>query len=341
MPLKRYKKALAEKRSPDSRTKSTAMISLQSSEGLLQLFPQLPKGWKGKRLPGSTAFSYQGKLGTLVLQLLEQKEFSLQYVYLDALRPFSFFPRLQKGWQSLLSLKGKFPVTLHEEKHNLVDGQFIFFHGEETDELHVQVPAPSHVQLWSTCYAPPLYERWLSLFPKLKRQEPFSPLLLTPPMPARTGVIEAIRSQFYEEYAPNLQVPYLQLKTEEQFFGMAAQSHDPALGEKATPWERMKAHQAQEIIMKDIRIHHTNEELADMIEIDRGALNRAFRLEYGLGMKQYLTRERMEKSKEYLLEGKSIKKVAELVGYKHSATYSYEFRKYYYYSPVDFQNGHM
>lgn len=321
--------------------KLNSMISLESSEGPLKLAPQLPIGWKGKRLPGSAAFSYEGKLGILVLQFLRQEKFSLQYVQLDALRPFSFFPQLQKGWQSLLALKGHFPVVIQNEEHDLADGQFIFFHSRAANELRVQVPSVSHIQLWSTSYEPSLYERWLSLFPKLKPQDRFPPTLLTPPLPARTGVIEAIRDQFYEEYAPDLQVPYLQIKTEEQFFGLAAQSHDPALGEKATPWERQKAHQAREIIMKDIRIHYTNEELAVAVEIDRGALNRAFRLEYGLGMKQYLIRERMERSRELLLQGYPLKKVAEMVGYKHSATYSYEFRKYYHYSPVDFQNGRI
>lgn len=317
------------------------MISLESSEGPIRLLPQLPKGWKGKRLPGSAAFSYEGKLGTLVLQSLEQKEFSLLYFHVDAIRSFSFLPRLQKGWQSLLSLKGRFPIVVENEEHDLADGQFILFDGQKSDGLRIRVPAASHGQLWSVSYAPSLYDRWLSLFPKLNRAEPFPPLLLAPPLPARTGVIEAIRDQFYEEYAPNLQVPYLQIKTEEQFFGLAAQTHDPVLGEKATPWERQKAHQAREIIMKDIRVHYTNEELAVFVEIDRGALNRAFRLEYGLGMKQYLIRERMETSRELLLLGHPLKKVAEMVGYMHSATYSYEFRKYYHYSPVDFQNGRI
>jgi AraC-like DNA-binding protein len=160
-------------------------------------------------------------------------------------------------------------------------------------------------------------------------------------MPAQTSAIAAIRDQFYQTYAPHLQVPYLQMKTEEQFFSLMAQAHNPAAVGGPTPWERKVATEAHELIIRDIREHYTNEEIASIVHVDRGALNRAFRLVYGLGMKEYLIWVRMERSKELLLEGMPIKKVAQLVGYKHSSTFSYEFRKLYHYSPVDFQNGRI
>lgn len=317
------------------------MITFNSSEGPLQLQPKLPRNWEGKRLPGSEAFSYSGGLGTLVLQTVEQPEFSLSFYHLQSHRSFSLFSPLLKGWHSVVALRGRFPLYLFGEEHLLSDGQFLVFHGAGKDEIGITVPPAANLEIWAARYQPPFYKRWVSLFPGLGAGSSASRLshLLTPPIPARTDTIAAIREQFYQEYAPHLQLAALHLKAESQFFGLMAQAHDPAAAQKVTPWERKVANEAHDLIVQDIRVHYTNEEIADAIHVDRGALNRAFRLVYGLGMKEYLTWVRMERSKELLLQGEPIKKVAAMVGYKHSSSFSYEFRKLYHYSPVDFQNG--
>ena len=309
----------------------------------MHLQPKLPFHWKGHRLPGCEPFSYEGRLGTLVVQQVAYPEFSLFFLQLQADRSFSLFAPLQKGWQSVLALKGKFPLLLQDKEYFLSDGQFLFLRGANGGEMELQASAADSLQVWVARYQPPFYKRWLHLFPRLATSAAHTvfPGLLAQPLPAHTTTLTAVRDLFYEKYAPHLKPAFRHLKTGEQFFGLANTAHNPAQGRIGTLWEQAVANRAHDLIMQDIRVHHTNEEIAARLGVDRKALNKAFRQLYGLGMKEYLTWVRLERSRELLLQGWPLKKVAVMVGYKYAATFSYEFRKYYHYSPVDFQNGQI
>jgi AraC-like DNA-binding protein len=316
------------------------MNPLQTSEGLIEMVPHLPRNWSGKKLSGAESTSYHGKLGTIVLQQIQHDDYALQFLQLRVQNPLTLHHELEMGWQSILSLKGRMSYTMAEEEHELSEGQFLLFYGESGKRLSTQVPSDTDIQIWATRYHTGIFKNWVSLFPKLRLGDSIRKLFfLAPAVSARTGILDSIRDQFYEQYSSSLQPAFRQIKVQEQLFGLLSQAHNYMPGKKLTPWEKEAAFKTQQIIMRDLRVHHSNEDLAKEVGMDRGTLNKAFKAEYGLGMFEYLARARFEKSREMLLAGLPIKKIAADMGYKRSSTFAYEFRKYYGYSPVDLQDG--
>ncbi len=77
----------------------------------------------------------------------------------------------------------------------------------------------------------------------------------------------------------------------------------------------------------------TVSEIAVEIGLDRRYLSRIFSESKGVSIKQYITDIRMQAAKFFLLEGKSVSLVAELVGYNDQFNFSKMFKKHIGVSP--------
>jgi len=62
---------------------------------------------------------------------------------------------------------------------------------------------------------------------------------------------------------------------------------------------------------------------------ERSYLYRLFKARYGIGVKEYIIKVRMEKAKDLLLSGQSVLRVSELVGYTDEFSFSKAFKKFY------------
>ena len=69
--------------------------------------------------------------------------------------------------------------------------------------------------------------------------------------------------------------------------------------------------------------------LAESFGFDRSHLYRIFKKRYGIGIKEYITSVRLEKGKELLKEGFSVKESAHLVGYDDEFNFSKVFKARY------------
>ena len=69
--------------------------------------------------------------------------------------------------------------------------------------------------------------------------------------------------------------------------------------------------------------------LAESFGFDRSYLYRIFKKRYGIGIKEYIIKVRLEKGKELLKEGFSVKESAHLVGYDDEFNFSKVFKKEY------------
>jgi AraC-like DNA-binding protein len=309
--------------------------------GPLHFRNEFPRGWNGKRLPGSELLCYEGHLGTIVVQEIKTPQFVLRFFNLRLLSSLTLLSRLEQGWQSILSYKGQMDYSMHKQSFaSLKDGQFLLFHAEDEEELKLRFWGGEETQFLAMLYQPEVYHSWKHLFPGLEGKDR-SRLSLPSPIPCRTGLMDAVMALFYEKVEPYLIETYRGLKISESLFYMLLQTHHPLGGKVPTPWEDAAAAKAKELILKDLRVHLSNKEIAGALDIDRSTLSRAFRLAYGMGMHAFLIRARFELAKELLSQGLSLKQVAAKTGYKRSSTLSYEFRKYYGYSPIDFQKGRV
>ena len=308
--------------------------------GSLPFGKAFPPGWKGKKLPGAETYSYTGKFGSVVVQEVQTEAFVLRYLTVRLFEAITCFRQLDAGLYSIISLKGEFRLGVPgREDFILKEGQFQVFQAPR-QEVRGSFSGGTEHQLYTTLYRPVLYREWLPFFPKLKISRKLLSFL-SPPVSSRTGLADSIRDAFLEEMQPYLQEIYYKLKVKEQLLLLLAQSHHPYLEKRPTPWQKEAAQKARAIIAANIQVHYSNVDLAELVNMDRSVLSRAFRLEFGMGMHEYLVWCRFEKAKELLKEGLALKQVAREVGYSHTSTFSYEFRKFFGYSPVDFQKGRI
>jgi len=309
----------------------------------LTFLPALPAGWKGNLLPGATPYSYTGPAANILIQELKTTQYLLRYFVFRFFSNSIFKSKSENGLQSLLSLKGSSHQRINGlPSFRLDKGQFMLFNDCGSEVLFTFQEGKEY-QLWSTCYDPVFYKEWHPIFPELQRsgQQSKKPRLLIPyPFPARTTILDGIREQFYEIYQPKLQEAFNGLKIKDSLFTFLAQTTEEAETKPLTEAQRKSVQQIHELILKDLTVHYSNAELAEIIGVNKTDLKRFFKQEYGLGMFELLQRERFEKARILILEGTlNVKQIAPLVGYPHTTTFITEFRKYFGYTPLDLQSG--
>lgn len=90
-------------------------------------------------------------------------------------------------------------------------------------------------------------------------------------------------------------------------------------------------HRTIKTVLRYIDEHYNEEiglnELADMAGVNPAYLSMLFKDEVGMSYVKYLTKMRMEKAKELLLEGKKVVEVSELVGYSNYRYFCDIFKK--------------
>jgi AraC-like DNA-binding protein len=81
--------------------------------------------------------------------------------------------------------------------------------------------------------------------------------------------------------------------------------------------------------MHDLRV----EELAHTFGFERSYLFRIFKARYGMSVKDYITKTRMENAKKLLMAGYTVCETAGLVGYEDEFNFSKAFKRYFGISP--------
>lgn len=298
------------------------------------------KDWKGKRLPGGEALSYSGAVGTIVVQETQHEEFLFRYFAVALRFPVSLVAPLEKGFQSYLAIKGNLNCRLNGGGElSLSEGRFLLFQSK-AGEVEAQFEQGKECEFYSIVYYPSFYKEWRSLFPKIsigariRRFFMQGAVHTSPP-----GSIDAITELFRKKIEPYLQSTFTYMKIKESLLLMLQEDNDPNPGQTARPRQVELAKAARTIITTNFGVHYTNIQLAEMLNVERSVLTKAFRRVYRQGMHEFLIQFRFEKAREMLVAGESIRNVADAVGYKSSATFSAQFRSFYGYSPLDLQNG--
>ncbi len=92
---------------------------------------------------------------------------------------------------------------------------------------------------------------------------------------------------------------------------------------------------AKDIVLTNMLNPPSLDELARLVGVNKGKLNRCFRDVYGTSIFEYLRIHRLEKAKTLLLSGnRSVKEVSVEVGYTEPGNFSKEFKKYFGISPA-------
>lgn len=95
--------------------------------------------------------------------------------------------------------------------------------------------------------------------------------------------------------------------------------------------------EAASIYALHIHLPMTIGELAKKVQLSEAKFKKAFKEVYGMAPYSYLISVRMEKAKTLLLQGKSIKSISFLLGYKTESNFCKAFRKSFHTSPREWK----
>lgn len=267
----------------------------------------------------------------------------LRYFVFSFLEPVTLSVQEEgEGFQSLLSLKGELEHKVHGmERCRLGEGQFILL---DAGRQHTEAffPGGQECHVLNTYYSANGYQDLLPLFPSLGDDisgAASAPRLFLPnPRPVGMAVLDAVRELFYKSYWPDLQRKYWELKLKQALLAKLAETYTEPAMRYPTQVERELAWKAQGVIIRNIALHYSNEELAQMIGWSESSLKRAFRREFGMGPYEYLRRLRMEEAHRLLQEGQQVKTVAAAVGMRPSQLTT-EFKKHFGYKATTVKRG--
>lgn len=294
-------------------------------------------------LPKAKAFHAIGPWGTICFQEIETDKYLLRHFLFLFEKTITFtISQNWQGLQSLLNLKGNIEHKVSLLKAvRLREKEFILFDAAQLESQTI-VEGKQTCSLLQAYYSPSIYDELISFFPAFKKDlkkasnKPF--YFLYPPKVARYTVHDAINAIWLDRYIKELQSKHIELRLASTLFTLLAQTYSPSPRELITPLEREKATVAYEMILKDITKHQTLEEIATELFCSSSWLKKAFNKVYGIGMFHFLRKTRMERAREMLLRGESLKAVALEVGMK-PRNFPKEFKTFFGYTVTALKKG--
>jgi AraC-like DNA-binding protein len=252
----------------------------------------------------------------------------------------SLFAPLEKGLQSYQAVKGNIHCRLNGKDDLLLEeGKFLLF-DSKAGKVEAQFEEGKECEIYSIVYYPSFYKEWKNLFPRLKIADRLRRFLWPgTALSAPHGSIDAIRELFNKKIEADLQAIFTLMKVKESFLLMLQKDNSSEVQQDAKPRQVQLAKAALAIMLANIGERYTNVQLAEMLNVDRSVLTKAFRRVYGKGMHEYMIEYRFGKAKEMLLNEQSVEEVADAIGYKSASIFSAQFKKYYGYSVSDLLNG--
>jgi len=233
-------------------------------------------------------------------------------------------------------IEGSQPVTVKSKEYLLFGTA-----GEETSITAHPSPLSSLINVH---YLPSAYLQFVNLFQQFSQDlrkafaKPY--YFVLPPRIAKHSVHDTIQAIWLDKYIPALQQKHLELRLETKLFTLLAQTYADVSTDTASQLEQQKAAEAHDIILRDIRKHLTPEQIASQLHCSTSWLKKAFSKVYGIGMFHFLRKTRMERAKEMLLRGESLKAVAIEVGMK-PRNFPKEFKAYFGYTVTALKKGEV
>lgn len=298
---------------------------------------ELPIGFSGIRLPGSTLRSAQDKFGALSIQEYSTAGFSLLYTVAELHEPFSFLTKTEfSGWWLQILLNG------NNSDYTSSDLQWTLFKNQcsvlksVSPEITTVFSKPGVYTSITILFTASILEELLPFFPHLHEQylsvKPIQ-YLLSPPAWPGIEILDAVQSILICNYEKNLRQYFYDARIKDMLFYLMVQLDNKNNFEKQLSQKEVEAIiLAEQMITNDITAHFRIPELAKKIALNETTFKVAFKKVYGMGPYEYLLLQRMKKAVIWLQEGKSVKETAALTGYPAS-DFTAVFIKHYGFKP--------
>jgi len=302
--------------------------------GMVELIEGLLPSCNTPVLPLADAYNASGVWGELCLQEINSQGFSIRHFQVRPKTSFSFNADSEAGGiYALVNLKGSLDHKLGDaERVTVAEKEFVVFKSGGKDTL-IGFDTLKPCTFVSLHYYEAFYSRFSYLLERFKELlkdfvKPF--YFFDHSKIARHTVHDDIQAIWEEKYMPALIEKHIELRIELVFFSLVAATPPPVLL-PGSRYEREKAAAAKELILKNIKEHLTPKEIASELNCSPEFLIKAFKNVYQMGMFHFLRRTRMERAKEMLLSGSSLKEASITVGMNPS-NFPKEFKKFFGYT---------
>ena len=299
---------------------------LQSlSHGDLHWTDSFPPAFKAVRLPGSTIATSVGEFGSVCIQEFTTENFFIRFNVFDLLQRFVTRSIVKhRGLIAKLVIKGRTDLALSKKISAPVrQNQFILFKNDSTSQEETY-ESKIHITC-DTFLSNDLSKELLQLFPLSDR--PFAVKW------AGAETTQIVQSILRTKYENELRRHFFESKVKDLFFKYLFIVNSNESSDLVATDEELKAIcKAEELITLDITKHYPIPDLSKKVLLNEFRLKLLFKKTFGTGPYEYLVIKRMEKGRELLEKGLSIKEVAGQVGYRPS-DFTTAFRNYFGFPP--------
>lgn len=310
--------------------------------GKTSLLSGMPTDFSDYMIPAAVYFHAKGPWGILYLQEIKTSKYLLKHFLFSLKQSISFFNEGGNSkLQSLLTIDGQFDFEIKGQgKIELNEKEYLLF--ITAGQAAITTAHKGISSILNAHYAPGFYQELVPYFTGLKedlRKAVKKPLYFQrTAMIARNSVHDAIKAIWEEKYIPVLQAKHIELRLESSLFTMLAHSYEAEIPVYISPTEKKFAEEAEKIILQNLKLHLTPEEIALQLNCSASWLRKAFRKVHGIPMFQFLRRSRMLYAREQILNGVSLKAVSIELGMNPS-NFPKEFKTFFGYTVSSLKKG--
>jgi AraC-like DNA-binding protein len=307
-------------------------VLLLENFGKINLRTGIPPGYSGYVIPAALNFQAEGSWGILFLQEIKTTKYLLRHFLFSLKQSISFFNEDDNSkLQSLLTINGRFDFEIADQgKVGLKKKEYLLFSTAGKTSLTTAYKGQSSLLI--ALYTYDFYRELTPYFVGLK--EDLRKAIKKPHYfnlagkIAKTSVHYAIKAIWEEKYIPALQSKHIELHLESSLFTMFAQSYGGELPIHFTPVEKKFAEEAEKIILQNLKVHLTTDEIARQLNCSDSWLRKTFRKVHGVPMFHFLRTTRMHYARQQILSGVSMKAVAIDLGMNPS-NFPKEFKAFF------------
>lgn len=317
------------------------MLISSPQYGPLTLIPVNSDNLTGLLLPGSNTFMCQHDFGSIIVQQVDTKNYSLRYFILNLIKKVTLvFRDEQTALRVKLSLDNSFTIKIgKKEKLFIREGQFIIVNGHENTEAAL-LEKNKEYRLFDAAYPVHALQELIEAFPSLsdfidKHSDNNIPSIALRPYYSSGAMTQIVYDLLKCPYDDNLRKVYFENKVNDFLFEMLAESnkHRFNIG-TSLQGEDEAVSKARDLIIQDLKKHFTIKEISQLVQINEFKLKAGFKKAFGMGVFEYLLQARMIEARRLILETqRPLKEIASLTGYEYFTNFIAAFRNYFGYTP--------
>lgn len=323
------------------------MLISSPQYGPLTLVPVNTDNLSGLLLPGSKTFMCQHDFGSIIIQQIDTKNYSLRYFILNLIKKVTLvFRDEQTAIRVKLSLENSLTIKIERKENRfLKEGQFIIINGNENTDSAI-FEKNKEYRLLDAAYPTNALNELVEAFPSLadfighnsnknarsiKMRQHYS----------SGAMIQIVYDLLKCPYDEQLRKVYFENKMNDFLFEFLAESNKQYANiASSSPGQSDAVSKARDIIVTDLKKHFTIKEISQQVQLNEFKLKAGFKKEFGMGMFEYLLQARMIEARRLILEtNKPLKEIASLTGYEYFTNFIAAFGNYFGYTPASLRRN--